>query len=179
VQREDYRALNVTAVYPDMEHARKGVEALEVAGVDADDINLGGRAAERAATPGSTTQRDGAEMGRAGRVALGGIGIGALVGALLGLVAGYLALDGNWQGILAMVVGFAAAGAGVGLQVSFMSRQKQSQSWEETFDDTPGEVVVEVHTDDRDTFDKAVEALGKADGAHLRTFDAQGNDLPG
>ena len=51
MQREDYRALNVTAVFPDMEHARKGVEALEVAGVAADAINLGGRAAERVPDP--------------------------------------------------------------------------------------------------------------------------------
>jgi hypothetical protein len=179
---------NAVATYPDRPAAREAIAALENRGVDAGHIGLGGRlasAAEQATSRADTRQRDQAVAAKSGRIAGGGILIGAVVGALLGALSSFLAFGGAATGqftggLVAFAIGGAAAGAGVGLAVGAYSRVKQSQAWETTYDDAGGafgEVTVEVRTDDREEFDTAVEVLRSHDARRLELTDAHGGRL--
>jgi hypothetical protein len=175
---QDYRTYNVTAVYPDMDRARLGVEALEERGVESDDIFLEGAAAEEAASTGDTAQRDEALVAHGSQSVVRGVLVGGTVGALVGLVAGLLAFSANGSALLSSVIGGAIFGALLGIPFAFYTREKQSQAWEATLDDTPGTVVVGVHTDDPTAFETASAALSGTQPDRLQRFDSEGNRLP-
>lgn len=172
----EYRTYNVTAVYPDMEHARRGAEALEGRGIEAGDIFLAGRAAQQASADADTSQRDRAFSSYAGRSAGSGILIGLAAGLVLGLIVG-LSIRTDAVVILASMAGFAGAGAGLGLFAGLLSRGKISGPYEETFDDAGGPVVLGVHTHDQAAYEKAADALADTDPEEVRRFDGNGQEL--
>jgi hypothetical protein len=172
----EYRTYNVTAVYPDMQSARLGVEALEERGIEAGDIFLSGSAARQASRDADTAQRDRASGSLIGRSATRGVLVGLVLGAVLGVVVG-LGLTDDVGGVLASGAGFAAMGAGLGFFVGLLSRGKISGPYEETFDDASGSVVVGVHTHDESAYEKAGKALSGTHPELLRRFDGDGNDL--
>jgi hypothetical protein len=174
----DNRTYNVTAVYGDMDRARRGVEVLEEHGVDADDIFLGGRAGREAATTQDTEQRDKTTVDRSQKTALRGFIAGGITGAVLGLILGLIFLSDRPAGILALTIGSIFPAGGVGLFVFSLANQKQSQAWEATLEeDTEGAVVVGVHTENPETFATAAEALAGTNPEKLNRFDVDGNPL--
>jgi hypothetical protein len=179
---QSYGMFNVTARYPDMARARRAVEGLEEQGVEANDITLTGEAAARAQAQ-DTAQRDRVFLQHTTRTALQGIafggGIGLVVGLLLGVLTAVITGAPMQEGmaIVAFGAGGAIAGAGVGLLVSFLARQKQSQAWETSLAEVPGPVTVGVHTNNADAFQAAVIALEGTSPQELRRFDAYGNPM--
>lgn len=175
---QDHRAYHVTAVYPDMERARLGVEALEERGIEGNDIFLQGAAAREASTTYDTAQRDEAVVARGGESVVRGLLIGGTIGALVGLVAGLLGFGDSGQALLAAVIGGAVFGAFLGVPVTFYARTRQSPAWEATLDDAEGQVTVGVRTDDPSAFHTAADALAETSPQRLRRFDGEGNELP-
>jgi hypothetical protein len=173
----EHRSYNVTAVYPDMERARRGTEALEEHGIEAGDIFLSGGAAKEAHAGADTAQRDRASLTFFERSAAAGWLVGLVLGAILGLIVGLTVTD-DLGGVLASVAGFGIMGAFLGFFVGLISRGKISGPFEETFDDVSGDVVVGVHTHDREAYESAVSALARTDPEKLSRFDGQGNELP-
>lgn len=177
---------NVTASYPDMASARRGVEVLEEHGIEADDISLGGQPAREAATTGDTAQRDRSFLRQVRNTVLTGVLSGLVVGAVLGFIVGVATFGApgsegsNIGGLGALTFGLAAAGAGVGLTAAAMSRMKQSQAWEATLEEptAQGEVVVGAHTENRAAFERAAKALEGTTPSQISRFDHQGNPLP-
>lgn len=176
---QNHRTYNVTATYPDMERARRGVQVLEDHNVEATAIFLAGRAARAASTQEDTAQRDRAWLSYSWKTGRSGILRGLLLGALAGLVIALIAVGGNPVAIGATMLGCAAAGAGLGFFEALLSGQKVSGAFEETFADVEGEVVVGVHTDDRSMFDTAAAALAETDPQQVERFDGSGKALPG
>jgi hypothetical protein len=179
-----FAAYNVTAAYPDMEAAREGVEALERSGVTGSRISLLGRQAEEAAEVRDTAPRDQRTIEEGMKSTIGGAAAGTGVGAALGFVAGAAAFGipgvgpAVGAGIWAAVLGGAAAGGGVGFTAGAMARMKQSEAWELTLEDVRnGRVIVGAHTDDKEEFDRAVEALEGTSPQTMRQFDADGNPV--
>lgn len=177
-----YAAFNVTARYPDMPEARRAIEGLEEQGVEADDISLTGEAAAEAQVQ-DTPERDRIFLDRTARLGVRGIFFGGGMGLLLGLVFGFgtAVLAGGpmpeGMAILAFALGGMLAGAGVGLLVSFLANQKQSQAWETALSDVSGPVTVGVHTEDAAMFTTAATVLESTRPQELRQFDAYGNPL--
>src|SRR5688572_23908902 len=102
-----------------MPEARKALDALEAAGIDAAEISLLGPAAEEAAEHADTRERDAGMAGRVGKRATGALAGGAtggLAGFLAGLVA--FAIPGVGPviggGVWAATIGGAVAGGSVG-----------------------------------------------------------------
>jgi hypothetical protein len=173
-----HRHYNVTATYPDMEHAREGVRVLEDRNVEATTIFLAGRAAHEAATQTETAQRDRAWLNYSWRTGRGGILRGIVIGAIAGLVIALIAVGTSPIAIGGTVIGCAAAGACLGFFEALLSGQKISGAFEETFADVEGPVVVGVHTDDRSMFETAAAALAETDPQSMERFDDSGNALP-
>lgn len=174
----DQRMFRVSAVYPTMQQAKRGVEALEESGVEGSDIELRGQAARAATTTGDTEQRDTAFLRQAGRNAARGIVSGGLVGAVFGLVIGVIGFSDRMGALAALVIGGLVAGAGLGLLVFSLATQKQSQAWEATLEDVDGPVVVGVRTTDADELETAAKALAGTEPERLERFDAAGNRMP-
>jgi hypothetical protein len=148
-----------------MDQARRAIDALQRAGIEAQLIGLGGPGAERAARRTDTAGRDVAETTRIGsRAAIGGA-IGSAVGAVLGGVIGALVFEpfagGFWGALIAGAIGGGAVGgvaAGVG-------SADLVEDVELTYDrDEAGPVRVEVFTPDPDVAARAAEVLEQADG---------------
>ncbi len=175
---QEYRSYNVTATYPDMQRARRGVEVLEEAGVEGNDIFLQGSAAREAATTGDTEQRDKSFMNRSARTVRQGVLYGALAALVASIVIGVIVFRDNTPAIVALAAGGTFVGAGVGLLVSALAQQKQSSAWEVTLDDVAGPVAVGVHTHDLTAFEKATTALAGTEPQRLQRFDGEGNALP-
>lgn len=174
---ENYRTYNVTATYPDMQHARAGVEVLEERGIEATSIFLSGDAARQAAVDPDTAQRDEEWMSRTGRGVYLGLLAGLLIGLVLGTVVGLL-LRSDTVPVVASTIGFGIALALLGAFVGGLRRQKISGAFEDTMDDdTDGDVVVGVHTDDEAAYRKAEDALAGTGPARVDRFDGQGTSL--
>lgn len=177
-------AHNATACFPDMEDARKAVEALERAGVPASHISLLGPRAEEASTTADTSQRDEQVVEKAMQATLGGAAAGTGVGGAVGFLAGAAAFGipgvgpGVGAGIWAATLGGAAAGGGVGFTAGAMAKMKQSQAWELTLEEvSKGYVVVGVHSDDPEELEDAVGALAARRPGKMHRFDADGNEV--
>lgn len=180
----DQTTFTATAVYADMAAARLGVEALEEAGIEADDITLEGSAAREAADTGDTQSRDAAFLQRSARTLTIGVLRGGLIGALLGVVVGLLIFavgdsPGGVDGIAAFAIGGFMAGTGIGLAETAYRRMKQSQAFEATLeDDVEGAVAVAASAADRPTLDKVVAALEATAAQRVTRMDTQGNEVP-
>lgn len=175
---------NVTACFPDMDAARRAVEALEHAGVPGSDISLLGPQAEQATEATDTKEADQRIVDEAMRATIGGAAAGTGIGGAVGFLAGAAAFGipgvgpAVGTGIWAATLGGAAAGGGVGFTAGAMAKMKQSEAWELTLQEVgEGYVVVGAHTDDTSEFNDAVDALRRSDPRKLHRFDAEGNEV--
>lgn len=182
------RTYNAFARFDDPEKARDLILSLERSGIDGRYISAIELTEENApASAGETdaeTERreaieedkafaheivvDGAKGGSLGAV-LGAIGGTAVALAIpgLGLAAG--------AGLLAVAAGGAVAGVGVGTFAGALSHTPASRSWQRALVDLEhGEIVVGVHTDEKDVFDKGVEILEESSPRSLRRVDHEG-----
>jgi hypothetical protein len=149
-------AARVTAVYPDMEAARRAMRSLEQRGIEAASIHLLGGPVEHAIDEPDVSGRD-IRLVRhlGGRVIAGGVA-GAVVGAGLGAVVA-AAMGGSY--LLAVVIGVVFIG-GLGLAWGGYATLEASESWELTFQpDEVGQVGVGVESPEPEVIGKAVSVL--------------------
>jgi hypothetical protein len=179
-----FAAYNVAAVFGDMEAARAAIESLELAGVEANNISLLGRAGEEATARSSTSAGEESERefaADAAKSAGTGAAVGAGVGGLTGFLAGAAAFGipgigpAVGAGIWATTIGGAAAGAGVGFTAGGVSGVKESEAWALTYENvSEGRVMVGVHSEEPDQVNTAEEVLQGADPIQICTFDRSG-----
>jgi outer membrane lipoprotein SlyB len=152
----------VRAAFPDLERARKAIDALERSGVEGGHISLEGRPAREAAEETDTRAPD----ARVTRLVTRRTAIAAILGGVVGGVAGFLlglALSGD-AALLATTLGGVIAGGAVGGVIGGVSSVDMSQAWELTqhrVEDGP--VRVAVQTSDRDELARAEETLRAED----------------
>lgn len=126
MQRQGSKGL--VAVYPGPEEARRGLDALEAAGIEGSHIALSGNEVARAAAKGNTTDRDaGVLKGVVSRTVIWGLA-GVVGGGLVGLLLG-LAFFG-FTGTIAAVLSGALAGGSFSAVMGGMSRLDMSEDWE-------------------------------------------------
>jgi hypothetical protein len=167
---------DVIGTFPDMTTARRAVQSLQSAGIEAARISLYGPAADEAAAGRDVREADGrlvSVMWR--RTWIGGV-IGAAIGALLGAVGTWIVLRGAGPDALgvfwATVVGAAVLGLGTGAATGATSSAQMSRAWELTFHTVlPGEVGVAVHTDKPREADRAERVLRRVDPIQVERFD--------
>lgn len=145
------------AAYPNMERARRAIDALERAGVDGGHIALAGDTAEEAATDTDTRVPDERVTRRVGKRAIIGALAGAVVGTVVGLLLG-VALSGG--ALWGAVMGGFLVGGTVGGILGGVSSLDMSEAWELTQHPARGGPVhVSVHSEDPDELARAEEAL--------------------
>jgi hypothetical protein len=167
---------DVLAILPSMEDARRAVQALQSAGIEATRISLFGPAADEAAASVDVREADGRFAGVMWRRTWVGALIGAGVGALFGAVGAGIVLRGAGPDAIgvfwAAVVGAAVLGLGTGAATGATSSAQMSRAWELTFHTVlPGEVGVAVHSDDPREALRAEEVLRRLGPTQLERFD--------
>jgi hypothetical protein len=169
---------NVVATFADMESARKAVDALGRAGVDAENISLLGRAVDEARMDPDTRLRDLEATGeiakRAGTGAAAGGALGALAGVAAFAIPGVGPVVG--MGILAAAAGGSVAGASVGGMVGGVAGLSLEDDWDLTFQESirAGRVLVAVHAEDRSDVEKAAKVLDGEHADQVEWLDAEG-----
>ena len=148
----------VTALYPTMDRAREGMDALEAAGVEGASISVGGRGAARAAVKGDTSERDRRAVGNVGKRAMAFGLAGTALGALIGLGLG-LAFLGT-AGTMAATIGGAVAMGGLGVVWGGLSRLDMAEDWELT-QERNGQAVIRLEARTDDELRTGLEALRK------------------
>ena len=184
--REQLAPYNAVATFPDMESAREVIAALEQAGIEGGDISLLGRAAQEAAADPNTQSRDAGPAKDVTTAAVTGAAVGTGAGAIAGLVGGALAFGIPGVGpvlgsaIWASVLGGAGVGSAIGGLVGGTAATQDSPDWETTYNESvrSGRVLVGVHSDSRETVDRAAEILNAKQPAKLDLFDADRRPLP-
>lgn len=126
----------IVAVYPDLERAREGVNALEAAGIEAANIHLEGGEAEAAAREGDTGERDARVVKSVSSRAVRFAAIGAVLGAVVGLLLGLTVFDGF--GLIGSALAGAASIGGLAAFVGGMSKLSMSEDWELTHETQEG-----------------------------------------
>ncbi|HEX2027154.1 MAG TPA: hypothetical protein VHF25_04065 [Nitriliruptorales bacterium] len=174
-----FAAYDVIATLPDMSAARRVVQALQMAGIDASQISLFGPAADEAAADLGVRQADAAFAGVMWRRTWVGGLVGAAFGALAGAIAGGLVLHGTFPDslgvLLAAIAGTAVLGLGTGAATGATSAAQMSRAWELTFHRVaPGQVGVGVHSDRSREADRAVAVLRRHRPTQLERFDPSG-----
>ena len=177
---------NVVAVLPGMPEARKAIDALERAGIEAAEISLLGRAAEEAAEQADTRERDAGVAGRVGTRATVGAAAGGAAGGVVGFLAGLaaFAIPGVGPvvgaGVWAATIGGAVAGGSVGGVIGSYSAVDMTQAYELTYESVKaGRVVVGVHTENPKHAEKAEGVLLGLDPLGLDQFDRTGRRASG
>jgi len=173
---------NVMSVFPDMDSARKAINTLGRAGIEADDISLTGGAADTAASQEDTASADATAMTAFFQSA----GLGGAMGMFAGLVLGppitFVVFDvfnidvtigsilgGTTMGILLLGI--------VGALVGQYYPVHAAQPWELSFHRTPGGVILGVHTDEPKHIERARQALASLQPLDLYYVDEQGRRL--
>jgi hypothetical protein len=167
---------DVLATFPDMETARRAVQALQTAGIEATQISLFGPAADEARESLDVREADSRFAGVMWRRTwIGGL-IGAVIGAAFGAVGAAIVLRGAGPGAVgvfwAAVVGAAVLGLGTGAATGATSSAQMSRAWELTFHTVlPGEVGVAFYTDRRREADRAEHVLRRLEPTQLERFE--------
>lgn len=171
---------NAVAKFPDMARARQAMDALQRAGIEAAEVTIEGRAAERAAARTDTSDRDARVAEHVGsRAALGAV-IGIAVGAAVGLMAGIVVLDLSTASVVAATISAAVAGGAVGGVLGGVSSADLAEEWELTHDPAArGPVLVVVHSDDPEEIDRAAGVLRDKEPVQIERLDAEGHRLAG
>ena len=174
---------NVVATFPDMDTARKAMDALGRAGIEAEDISLLGQSAEEARSDPDTRLRDldaTADIAkRAGAGAAAGGAVGALAGAAAFVIPGVGPVIG--MGLLAAAAGGTVAGASVGGMVGGVAGLSLEDDWDLTFQESlrAGRVLLAVHAVDKDDVDKAAKVMEGEGADQLEWIDAEGRKIEG
>lgn len=160
---------NLMATFPSVEGARNALTHLERKGIEAGNIELGGRGMEGAEGPQTNEAVQEADLAVTGRVAkrsITGIVAGAIVGALIGLGGGLLFFATRGDGEIVTTAIFGAAfggalfGAFLGGFYGGATGLPVSEQFSETFESVRGgETTLSVHSATSDQIDKAVAAL--------------------
>ena len=170
---------NLVATYPDAEHARVAMTALERKGVEAERIELMGAPADSANSRPSedrALQKDLATTGRIGKFGAMGVVLGAIVGAALAVGVYLLIGPDLGAGALAAAVGGALLGGAIGGFWGGASALPVNEQWEDTFDPAlQGETRLSVHTDDASEFDAARAALEGTHATNVEEFGPSGS----
>jgi hypothetical protein len=183
------REFNAFARFDDPDRARELILTLERSGIDGRHISAvelsprsdgardGGMAPERE----EAMEEDVAMVHELSVEGTKGGAIGAVIGAIGGTAVA-LAIPGVGAaigaGILAVAGGGAVAGAGVGAFAGAVSHTPASRSWQRALVDVDhGEIVVGLHSDQRDIFDRGVEIMSDASPRTLRRLDNDGEPL--
>lgn len=160
----DLAAYNIVAEFEDLKSARKAINALSRATIEADNISLLGPAADEAAAEPDTGSTD----TQIARYMTSRVGSGATAGVIIGAVAGLLiggfsaaALGANISvGVLLAVMLFAAIGFGaIGGFIAGMSSLQMAEPWELTFYNAEGRAMVGVHSEKPEDIDLAAQIL--------------------
>ena len=170
------RALyNLVATYPDAEHARVAMTALERRGVEAERIELLGApvaSARSAPSEDRALEKDLATTGRVGRFGAVGALLGAVVGAVLAVLVYLLIGPDVGAGAVASAIGGALLGGALGGFWGGGAALPVNEQWEDTFDPAAqGPTRVAVSTDDESEFESARAALA---GSHATTVEEFG-----
>jgi hypothetical protein len=172
---------NVVATFPDMDVARKAIDALARAGIEAEDVSVLGQAVEEARSDPDTRLRDldaTADVAKkAGAGAAAGGALGALAGAAAFIIPGVGPVVG--MGILAAAAAGTVAGASVGGMVGGVAGLSLEDDWDLTFQESlrEGRVLVAVHAADKSDVDKAAEVLQDEKADKLEWIDSEGRRL--
>lgn len=184
--RERLAAINVVAVFPDMEAARSAVLALERAGIDEHDISLLGPGAEEARVATDVREPDGIVTRDIAKTSAAGVAAGGSLGALAGFIGGALAWGIPGVGpvvgsaVWAATLGGAGAGAAIGGLTAGAAVLGQSDTWADTYREplAAGQVLVGVHADTKEALHRGEEHLRSQSPLRLMRLDAQGQPLP-
>jgi hypothetical protein len=172
---------NVVATFPDMESARKAVDALGRAGVDAENISLLGRAVDEARIDPDTRLRDLEATTEVAKRAGVGAAAGGALGALAGLAA--FAIPGVGpvvgMGLLAGAAAGTAAGGAIGGMVGGVAGLSLEDDWDLTFQESirAGRVLVAVHARDRADVERSAQVLEEQGSDQLEWLDQQGHRI--
>jgi hypothetical protein len=166
---------------PDLDHARQVFQELQNHGVDASDMRLAGKAAERAERrtrddvarerlDARTTQH----VGR--QVSLGAL-VGALAGGAVGAVGGLLVTSGdvgeNLALFLVIVLVFGGLGAWVAAIVNATRSMGYDDTWQLTFDDSDGSTWIAVRVRDGGAVTTTRELLAREGITDVEEHTAQ------
>lgn len=170
------------ATFADLAQARRAVHALEVAGVEANDVSLVGKQVEDAAESEDTRTRDERVVSHVSKRAVVGGAAGTVAGGALGFIAGAIAfgIPGIGPvvaaGVWAATAGGAVAGGSVGAVASGIASLPLHEDWELTWQQglREGRVFVAVHADDPAEAGRAEGAFRDAGAQAIARFDAQG-----
>lgn len=164
----DLAAYNVVAEFADLKAARKAINALGRARIEADNISMIGPAAEETAGQTETAAADTPLAQYLSTRVGSGATAGTLGGAVAGLViggfaAGVLGVEVS-AGMLLAVMLFAAVGFGaIGGFVGSMFSLQAADQWELTFHDARGRAIVGVHSENPEDIDVATRVLEQQD----------------
>ncbi|HEX9995062.1 MAG TPA: hypothetical protein VGB14_19215 [Acidimicrobiales bacterium] len=169
---------NLLATFGDLTQARKAMQQLERAGVEAGDIVLhGGDTAP--ATGAAAREQDVAVTKHVAKWAIGGAVIGGIVsGAILVLVINLIGVEPRMPASVAsFIAGFLFGGAIVGFWTGGKEIPVNAEALEDTFGRrVDGTVAVAVHTDDAGLAGKAEDVLRGLGSADVRRY---GRDATG
>ncbi len=165
--------MKLLATYPSERAARRAVRALEAAGIDPSEIRIDAPQDDRdelkAEQHDEVSFREVAPgvpgTGVTLRAALGGSVVGIPVGAILGLVIGFIAFRTHFLGVIACMIGFGAAGWVAMVLWAVYSAASEKQEATENELDT--QVVVGVHTNDKAEIERAQMILRGTDPHRL------------
>jgi hypothetical protein len=172
----------VIGAFPDLDHARAGVEALQQAGFDGGAIGLAGETARRADHDPERDRPDRRAVGYVARRLVTGVVVGALVGLAVGaIVAGVLLLvtdstAGRGAALGALIMGAFLGGTWAALANVYRAVGQQSDTWQATFhhvDD--GSVGVTVACSQPSDVDRAERALRRAGSSAVQVVDDDGH----
>jgi len=183
-QDAPFAEFNVIGVFPDMVAARKAMDALERAGVDAVHISLLGPRAEEASSRADTRERDENVAVDVGKRTGIGAAAGAAAGGIAGLIAGAVAfaIPGVGPvigaGLWAAAAGGALAGGAVGGVIGGVSAVGLNEAWELTYQSVrAGRVLVGVHSDDVRVVERSAGVLRGKNPISVDRFDRDGHRI--
>ncbi|MDQ4133736.1 MAG: hypothetical protein M3179_11150 [Actinomycetota bacterium] len=152
------------ATFSDARQARKAIENLGRAGIEAEEMSAGSRSLKDAGSDPDTRDRDVATTGALGGSAIAGAAIGLVIGAVVGAVAMAIAgLGPKSPGFWIALIGGAIAGGAVGGMIGGVRKLPLTEEWELTYDEEAAEpdgtFRVAVHAADAQNMEKARKVL--------------------
>jgi hypothetical protein len=165
----------VVATYDGMPAARRAVSRLEEHGVEAANIRLLGDLAEKAVSATRTARRDSHFASFAARSMAAGFLIGGVVGAAAGAALGYFVYGLEQLALAGTAAAGFLAGSFIGFVLGAMTRVKQSEAWELTYQSVgKGKVSVGVRTRDSAEAEDAERALRSAKPLEFGRYEYDG-----
>jgi len=161
--------MKLLATYPSERAARRAVRALEAAGIDPSEIRVDAPQDDRDEL--KAEQHDEVSVrslapgvpgtGVARRAVLGGSVIGIPIGAILGMVIGFIAFRTHFLGVIACMIAFGVAGwVAMALWAVYSAATEKQEATES---ELRAQVIVGVHTDDKAEIERAQMILRGTD----------------